>query len=739
MTESINDKINKRPLFTCCAAFSVAVVVGSFLGGGTVAGLVFSGLALVLFAVLATVAAVGVIKRRDGRRIAAAVAALTLLAGSAIPHIISKRVGVRLASTGGEHEITCRVTEITSRYPYFSSATVEVTGIDGEKASFSARLTAEGELDAGPGGLLRLKNAVISPIPEDENGFPAARYYAGRGIFYGIDCESFASEGSSPALTDRIAAFSERLSARLGVLCGRNEGGLASALFLGRKDSLPDSLKRDFSRLGISHLLAVSGLHLTMIVFFAEKTAAAIFRKRCAPLFVCIGLAVFYAVLTGLHYSVVRAAIMLTIGLTAKYAGRRADPLTSLGVASAVVLAVRPFAALDAGFLLSVLSVLGLITAGGPVSSALGGKTASRVLRYVIPAVVSTVSVLFFTLPVSWYVYGSVSPVSVVSNLIFVPLAALILLFTPVALLIPQFSPAAGAVCSAVIKLSERASGTSPDPLFVGYGFTPFCFLLSLCAAFTCLVLIKRTDRVRITVSCLAALAVLSGSFLICRAAVSPSVPDVSVVNAGSNDHIITDSGDGVILTDVSTGSASAAKTAASLGLRDVCRTNVDVIVYTHLHTLHVSSFDRLSDAYLITTVLIPSDADPAISERIGAIASEKGIDCVTYDAAPFAAGGLIFDFADPLEIRDRVHDALYFTVSSEDGSAAFCSPGYLASLPGDVPEKLFILSHGNTRPTGKAPGGAAALNRDTATGCGAAFFINDGRQAASLAFRLDG
>ena len=85
----------------------------------------------------------------------------------------------------------------------------------GVTSNLAARLTAEGELDAGPGGLLRLKNAVISSIPEDENGFPAARYYAGRGIFYGIDCESFASEGSSPALTDRIAAFSERLSARL--------------------------------------------------------------------------------------------------------------------------------------------------------------------------------------------------------------------------------------------------------------------------------------------------------------------------------------------------------------------------------------------------------------------------------------------------------------------------------------------------------------------------------------------
>ncbi|MBR5767984.1 MAG: ComEC/Rec2 family competence protein, partial [Clostridia bacterium] len=341
MAETLNDKINKRPLCACCAAFSAGLVAVSFLGGATVPGIIFSAAAFLVALYAWFIQKYGFElklrkKLNDDKQLAAAVAAGMLAIGSMIPHIIAGGIQNRLETWSGEHAVTCRVTEITSRYPYFSSATVSVTEIDGEKVSFSARLTVEQELETGTGGVLRLENAALSPIPEDENGFPAARYYAGRGIYYEIECESLVTGETEPTLYDRVSSFSARLSARLAVLCGRDEGGLASALFLGKKDALPDSVKRDFSRLGISHLLAVSGLHLTMIVFFAEKISAAVFRKRFTPLFVSIGVAAFYAVLTGLHYSVIRAAIMLTAALTAKYAGRRADPPTSLAVAAAL-------------------------------------------------------------------------------------------------------------------------------------------------------------------------------------------------------------------------------------------------------------------------------------------------------------------------------------------------------------------------------------------------------------------
>ncbi len=261
--------------------------------------------------------------------------------------------------------------------------------------------------------------------------------------------------------------------------------------------------------------------------------------------------------------------------------------------------------------------------------------------------------------------------------------------------------------------------------------------ILVAAAVFSGISAAKRREAKRL-IPAVAALVSLAVSFGLCRLTVSNGIPDISAVCSGTNDHITVAAEGGTVFTDVSTGSWSAARNAVSLGLSDVCRTNVDVLIYTHLHTLHVSSFDRFSDTYLLSTVLIPEDADPDVAARIEKIASEKGIKCVIYGTEPFSAGNVTFDFSEPAEIRNRVHDAICFTVSSEDGAAAFCSAGYLGMLPENRPEKLFILSHGNQPPGGPAPEGAVAMSRETALECGAGAFVSDGKSPASFAFRLD-
>ena len=168
----------------------------------------------------------------------------------------------------------------------------------------------------------------------------------------------------------RVALAEYRAGIRQNILheLPNEYGELLAALVTGRTEGLSPELRYDYSRAGISHLLAVSGLHLSVFVALIDALLAACFLSRRQRGIAEIAAVLFLMGLTGFSHSVVRAGVMLIVCRAALLCGRDSDTLNSLGFAVVLMLLCNPYAAFSTGLQLSYLATMGIAAASGPMT-----------------------------------------------------------------------------------------------------------------------------------------------------------------------------------------------------------------------------------------------------------------------------------------------------------------------------------------------------------------------------------
>ena len=216
----------------------------------------------------------------------------------------------------------------------------------------------------------------------------------------------------------------------------------ASALLLGNRYNLENEVNTLFRNCGISHIIVVSGLHLSIIAALISKASRGFFRNRYISS-ACIIIAVlFFGAMTGFGYSMVRAMIVqLVIALGGMFR-RRADSLNSLGLAALIIILPNPYAASDVGFQLSLLSTLGIVTLSDrmykPVASKLSAyklcrvKPVKAILKVILTTFFTSLSASLMTLPVSALVFGGFSTIAVFVNILVVPIMAFALVLSAI-------------------------------------------------------------------------------------------------------------------------------------------------------------------------------------------------------------------------------------------------------------------------------------------------------------------
>lgn len=215
---------------------------------------------------------------------------------------------------------------------------------------------------------------------------------------------------------------------------------LLIALLTGDKSLMEEGIYEDFKLSGVVHIMAVSGMHLsiwvTFLGFFIDFRGGK--GKIMSVLMILFTVFMMnFAFFTG---SVKRAAMMTILTFIGKILGKKADSLNSLGFAAICVLVVNPFAVADISFVLSFVSTLGIIVLGIPLCEKLIRsfiKRGETVRKNIYPFVMSlsiSVSVSVFTLPVSVYYFGGISLAAPITNLLFLftvsPLIVLTGLYT---------------------------------------------------------------------------------------------------------------------------------------------------------------------------------------------------------------------------------------------------------------------------------------------------------------------
>ncbi len=201
------------------------------------------------------------------------------------------------------------------------------------------------------------------------------------------------------------------------------EAGLAKGLLLGGSSYLPDALQNAFTRVGLTHIVAVSGYNITLIaegllflgLFFG------LWRKQA--LWVAFFGIVFFILMIGAPASATRAGFMAGVAFAALQAGRLARPLNALLLAASIMLLFNPLLLrYDVGFQLSFLATLGIIFVLPYIERVLPEKLLAQSVGEII---LMTMAVELFVLPIILFSFHRFSPLIIVANflIIVVPFA----------------------------------------------------------------------------------------------------------------------------------------------------------------------------------------------------------------------------------------------------------------------------------------------------------------------------
>jgi len=227
-------------------------------------------------------------------------------------------------------------------------------------------------------------------------------------------------------VSDEISPLSRGIPVRAGRFVQEKifsyfEGDTAAflcALLTGDRTELSKQAANDFSESGLSHIMAVSGMHcgflLSILMLLIGK------HRHKLIILIAIPVLLFYALLTGGSPSVIRACIMLSMMLIATLAHRENDGITSLLVALSFILVQNPFAAASVSLQLSFASTAGLLWLTPKLYKRMlhVNKGNGKLKAIVASSVASTAGAMIFSVPVAAYYFGILSLVSPLSNLL---------------------------------------------------------------------------------------------------------------------------------------------------------------------------------------------------------------------------------------------------------------------------------------------------------------------------------
>ncbi|MFN9661182.1 MAG: ComEC/Rec2 family competence protein [Cyanobacteriota bacterium] len=228
-----------------------------------------------------------------------------------------------------------------------------------------------------------------------------------------------------------VADLRRRIAERFLTLAGPERGGLLAALVLGSAVvPLPQALREAFRVSGLSHALAASGFHLTVLLGAVLVLARPF--GRGGRLLLAAGAILLFLLLAGPQPSVVRAVLMGTLALGAREAGLRGRPLGLLALSGAGMLLLRPDWLQDVGFQVSVAATAGLVVSADPLEAALRPpleaiplcppRWRSRLAALLAPALAVPLAASLWTLPLQLLHFGVVPLWAVPANVLAAPL-----------------------------------------------------------------------------------------------------------------------------------------------------------------------------------------------------------------------------------------------------------------------------------------------------------------------------
>ena len=208
-----------------------------------------------------------------------------------------------------------------------------------------------------------------------------------------------------------------------------NELGVISAILLGAGDFLSPDLRLQYTNTGVNHILCVSGMHLGIILMVFEKILSSLNRRKTLRIVKAILLLTtvwFYATLTGLAPSIMRAATMFSFVVVGGLLHRKTSVYYSLGTSLIFLLVYNPLLLFHLGFQFSYLAVFGIVTLQRHFSALSPSK--SKIFRYVWDILTVSIIAQLFTGPLAVYYFHQFPNYFLLSNLGVIMIATIVLI-----------------------------------------------------------------------------------------------------------------------------------------------------------------------------------------------------------------------------------------------------------------------------------------------------------------------
>lgn len=388
--------------------------------------------------------------------------------------------------------------------------------------------------------------------------------------------------------------------------------GFAKALLLGDSGDLSYADDVAFRNSGIRHIIAVSGLHISILLSVVYTLTH---KRRILTPLIGIPVLLLFAAIVGFTPSVNRACLMQGLMLLSILFNQEYDPPTSLAFSVLTILILDPMSISSVSFQLSVSSILGIFLFQGKIHKYLsalkylkdtkGNGRKAKFIRWFNGTVSVSVSALVFTLPLSAFYFQTFSLLSMLSNLLTLWAVTYVFCGIGIALLLGLLFPLLGIAAAWLVSWPMRyVTGMAWLLSKIPIGNVPADNLyMILFLAFTYLVLFvfikSRTNKIWVMAVC------CSIALFVCTAAsFAESRMDkfrVTVLNVGQGQCILIQSEDECYMVDCGAGSGTQAASAAARELWSNGFYKLDGIILTHFDKDHVNG---------VSPFLVQMDAD---------------------------------------------------------------------------------------------------------------------------------
>lgn len=312
------------------------------------------------------------------------------------------------------------------------------------------KLSTESPIDADLYDTISLN--VHFYLPFESEDFSSKFNYASKGIHvlaYSLDEDVSVEVSDSRFIYYYAVSIKRFILNRIKNVMPRLISPLASGVFLGAKEDLPQEIKDNFRDTGIYHLIAVSGIHLSIVVSFLMSLFKILKVPNSISPFLLMASIFGFMAITGFSHSVVRAGIMAIIYYFSTVVVRPPDSINSLGLAVFLICLVNPFSAGDIGLLLSLFATLGIISFSGKANKYVENKldlsnklrlmfksefifyVLDKLCRFVVSVLVVSVIAYIFTLPILIIAFSRISLIAPISNVFVIYFMSILLMLTP--------------------------------------------------------------------------------------------------------------------------------------------------------------------------------------------------------------------------------------------------------------------------------------------------------------------